>query len=131
MSILIGLRTSSDQLKDLKDMFIELDTTKDGFLSPQELKQGMHDVVGSLRAGNETITQLMDELDVNNDGRIDFQEFLTAAIDKERVLHKENLEAAFKVFDADGNGSISADELRAVFDGGHHTGDEQDAEVWT
>mmetsp|Transcript_5110 Transcript_5110/g.3556 ORF Transcript_5110/g.3556 Transcript_5110/m.3556 type:complete len:90 (-) Transcript_5110:328-597(-) len=72
MSILIGLRTSSDQLKDLKDMFIELDTTKDGFLSPQELKQGMHDVVGSLRAGNESITQLMEDLDVNGDGRIDF-----------------------------------------------------------
>ena len=65
----------------------------------------------------------MEELDVNNDGQIDFQEFLTAAIDKERVIHKENLEAAFKVFDADGNGSISVDELKAVFDSGHHNGD--------
>ena len=39
----------------------------------------------------------------------------------------ENLKAAFNVFDVDGSGSISADELRRVLEGGADSNDE----VWS
>jgi calcium-dependent protein kinase len=51
-------------------------------------------------------------LDTNGDGKIDYAEFTTAAIDRRIILNQKNLEASFKIFDQDGNGQISIDELR-------------------
>lgn len=57
-------------------------------------------------------------MDVDGDGEIDFTEFISAAFDKRALLTQENLDAAFKTFDADGNGKITKDELKAVFASG-------------
>ena len=54
---------------------------------------------------------MMQAADVNSDGSIDYAEFVTAAMDMEKLLSEQNLEAAFKMFDADGNGSITAAAL--------------------
>ena len=51
-------------------------------------------------------------MDANGDGRIDYTEFITAAYNRECLLSSQNLEAAFKIFDADGNGSIDLEELK-------------------
>jgi len=63
-----------------------------------------------------TATELNDmiaEADADGNGVIDFPEFLTmmARKMKDVDVDEENKEA-FKVFDKDGNGFISADELR-------------------
>ena len=53
----------------------------------------------------------MKQVDVNNSGSIDYTEFAMACTEKEVLLSKENLEAAFKAFDSDRSGKISANEL--------------------
>ena len=60
----------------------------------------------------------MHQLDTNRDGKIDYGEFITAAVNRTKLLNEENLRIAFTLFDKDGNGSISKDELKAVFHGG-------------
>lgn len=67
-------------------------------------------------------------IDTDGDGRIDYTEFVAAAFDRQMLLSKENLRVAFKIFDADGNGSITLDELQAVFAGGNASGKTED--VW-
>ena len=64
--------------------------------------------------------------DVDWSGFIDYTEFVTACAKKETMLSVENLDAAFKAFDFDGSGKISASELRELFGGGQNTDDE----VW-
>lgn len=51
-------------------------------------------------------------VDTDGSGAIDYSEFITASVNKSNTLSKDNLKSAFKMFDKDGNGSISADELR-------------------
>ena len=57
----------------------------------------------------------MSEVDPNNEGEVDFNGFmeLMAKKMKEKEMDEELIEA-FKVFDKDGNGFISAAELRHV-----------------
>ena len=57
--------------------------------------------------------------DANGDGTIDYTEFLAAAFQKDLLLSSQNLRAAFELFDKDGDGSISKDELKEVFGDGH------------
>jgi Ca2+-binding EF-hand superfamily protein len=67
---------------------------------------------------NPTEAELQDminEVDADGNGTIDFPEFLTMMARKMRDTDtEEEIKEAFKVFDKDGNGFISAAELRHV-----------------
>lgn len=67
---------------------------------------------------NPTEAELQDminEVDADGNGTIDFPEFLNLMARKmEEVDSEEELKEAFRVFDRDGNGFISAAELRHV-----------------
>jgi len=57
----------------------------------------------------------MQSVDTDRNGTIDYNEFLTATIDKEKLTSKNNLELAFKNFDKDGSGKINMNEIKAIF----------------
>ena len=58
---------------------------------------------------------MINEVDADGNGTIDFPEFLTMMARKMKDTDsEEELKEAFKVFDKDGNGFISAAELRHV-----------------
>ena len=44
LSILSGLMVQQEELKDLKSLFIKMDTNKDGTLSKEELRNGLQNV---------------------------------------------------------------------------------------
>jgi len=56
------------------EIFRNFDTDKDGFISREELAESMKQVHPDTT--DEEIDAIMTSLDVNNDGRISFQEFL-------------------------------------------------------
>ena len=53
------------------------------------------------KKGMKIFEEIMNSLDRNCNGVIDYTEFLTAAADKEELLCDENLRFAFKMFDED------------------------------
>jgi calcium-dependent protein kinase len=59
----------------------------------------------------------MKTVDKNESGEIDYSEWVMATINRESLLSKQRLEMAFKMFDKDGSGSISIDEIKEIFGG--------------
>ena len=53
----------------------------------------------------------MSKVDIDHSGFIDYTEFIAASIDEKKLLSKNNLKVVFEMFDTDGSGTISANEL--------------------
>jgi calcium-dependent protein kinase len=57
----------------------------------------------------------MKSVDIDNNGAIDYNEFLTATMDRDKITNTKNLEITFKNFDKDGSGQISLNEIKSIF----------------
>merc|ERR1712137_660016 len=79
--------------------------------------QGASTVMRSLgqNPSESELQDMINEVDADNNGTIDFPEFLTMMARKMKDTDsEEEIREAFKVFDRDNNGFISAAELRHV-----------------
>ena len=58
------------------------------------------------------VEAVLKEVDINENGYIDYSEFITASMNINELLSKKYIEKAFKTFDFNGDGYISHDELK-------------------
>uniref|UniRef100_A0A670JRF1 Calglandulin n=1 Tax=Podarcis muralis TaxID=64176 RepID=A0A670JRF1_PODMU len=104
---------SSLPLSEFKEAFSLFDKDGDGTITTKELGTVMRSL-----GQNPTEAELQDminEVDADGNGTIDFPEFLTMMARKMKDTDsEEEIREAFRVFDKDGNGYISAAELRHV-----------------
>ena len=128
ISFIANMQTKTTELEDLRNLFKKLDSSQDGFLDRQEIQAGMADIMEIFHIDEDDWDKMVNAMDTDGDGKIDYTEFITAAYNREMLLSKENLDIAFKMFDQDGNGQISMDELKQVFASGSASGKTED--VW-
>merc|ERR1712061_617072 len=88
-------------------------TNGDGKLSMEEVKVGYLEHYGRIMSDQE-VEQMFRSVDTDNSGFIDYTEFVVAATSQQNLTSEEKLRAAFNMFDKDGSGIISADEIREV-----------------
>merc|ERR1711887_153664 len=104
---------TEEQIAEFKEAFSLFDKDGDGTITTKELGTVMRSL-----GQNPTEAELQDminEVDADGNGTIDFPEFLSLMARKMKDTDtEEELVEAFKVFDRDGNGLISAAELRHV-----------------
>ena len=98
------MQTKTAELEDLRNLFKKLDSSQDGFLDRQEIQDGMADIMEIFHIDEDDWDKMVNAMDTDGDGKIDYTEFITAAYNREMLLSKENLDIAFKMFDQDGNG---------------------------
>jgi len=104
---------SQEQIAEFKEAFSLFDKDGDGTITTVELGTVMRSL-----GQNPTDAELRDminEVDIDGNGTIDFNEFLAMM---EKKLQggdgEEEIRQAFKVFDYDDSGTISVAELRKV-----------------
>ena len=113
LTYIVNHLITKDDKNELLELFQQFDKNGDGVLSKEEIMEGYKAYLGELEAEKEA-ERIMQEVDMDQSGTIDYNEFVLAALNRQKVLNKEKLEATFKMFDKDGNGKISADEIRSI-----------------
>ena len=93
------MQTKTAELEDLRNLFKKLDSSQDGFLDRQEIQDGMADIMEIFHIDEDDWDKMVNAMDTDGDGKIDYTEFITAAYNREMLLSKENLDIAFKMFD--------------------------------
>jgi len=63
-------------------LFVKWDTNSDGYLSPQELRSNMAEMEQYFNLREDQILEMISAADTNQDGKVDYTEFLTAAFDR-------------------------------------------------
>lgn len=95
---------------EYKEAFYIFDKNKTGLITPKELGEVMKSL-GQI-ATDEELLDMLNEVDLDGNGTIDYNEFLSLMTRKMRDTDtEEELIETFKIFDKDGNGQISANEI--------------------
>jgi calmodulin len=105
-----------EALRELKHAFDLFDRNGDGYISVQELATVFQSLGQSLTTTE--LQLLLQDIDTDGDGRIDFSEFVTMMMsnNKQDKAQEENsnseLTETFRIFDRNGDGKISRAELK-------------------
>jgi calmodulin len=117
---------SFKNLDDVKRAFKKIDTDNDGLLSKQEMAASSGN-----KFDREEVDAIFELGDVNGDGEIDMTEFVSlmfpSAVEVVNQISKtftnmDDVKAAFKLFDKDGDGLVTKAEMKAT---GHRLNDAQ------
>ncbi|XP_030765126.1 calmodulin-A-like isoform X2 [Sitophilus oryzae] len=102
-----------ENIAEIREVFTIFDKEGIGMISTKEL--GM---VMKALGQNPTEAELLDiieEVDIDGNGLIDFEEFVAAM---KKIMkdcdNEDDIKAAFRVFDKEGKGYISSDDLRDI-----------------
>eukprot|EP01062_Namystynia_karyoxenos_P060842 TRINITY_DN52589_c0_g1_i1.p1 TRINITY_DN52589_c0_g1~~TRINITY_DN52589_c0_g1_i1.p1 ORF type:complete len:151 (+),score=63.71 TRINITY_DN52589_c0_g1_i1:97-549(+) len=103
---------SQDQIQEFREAFLLFDSDGSGSISVDELGEVMRSV--GQACGDDEIHRLIKEADMDNNGVIDFPEFLTIVahrMEKTQDLD-EDLKETFRFYDINGTGFISPSNLQ-------------------
>lgn len=99
------------QIEEYRDVFRIFDADQDGNISSTELIKILKSC--GLEPTDEQVQMLIENVDTNGNGVIEFTEFCQLMI-KYGTQKDDDLRDAFKVFDQDNNGYIDAAELQTI-----------------
>ena len=104
----------TEELRDVKAAFAQWDTKQDGTLTEDEIEEHMAEICAHFNMEQVNVRKLLKAADVNKDGRVDFSEFVAAALDKKQLLSDKNLRAAFNAFDTNSSGYLERDNIEGI-----------------
>eukprot|EP01060_Flectonema_neradi_P023741 TRINITY_DN3206_c0_g1_i1.p2 TRINITY_DN3206_c0_g1~~TRINITY_DN3206_c0_g1_i1.p2 ORF type:complete len:150 (+),score=44.22 TRINITY_DN3206_c0_g1_i1:1403-1852(+) len=102
---------SQDQIQEFRDAFSLFDADGSGTISVEELGEVLRSV--GQNCSDDEIKGLLTEADMDDDGVIDFPEFLTLVVEKmERSDNDVDMRDTFQFYDINGTGLITPSNLQ-------------------
>lgn len=98
-------------IHDLHHTFAELDQDDDGILTVAEFRSAWKELGVTMP---DDLQDIFADMDMDGSGQLDYTEFLAACMDRKVKEQEETCWSAFRVFDVNGNGKISFQELHQV-----------------
>ncbi|XP_020579259.1 calcium-dependent protein kinase 18-like [Phalaenopsis equestris] len=108
---------NENELADLRDQFDAIDVDKNGAISLEEMRQALAKDL-PWRMKDSRALEILQAIDSNTDGLVDFSEFVAAALHVHQLEEHDSdrwnmrSKAAFDKFDVDRDGYITPEELR-------------------
>ena len=85
LTYIVNYLMSKEEKNEMILMFQSLDKNGDGVLSAEEIYEGYKDTLGEVEARRE-VERIMKEVDVDGNGTIDYNEFVMAATNRQKLL---------------------------------------------
>ncbi|KAK3091420.1 hypothetical protein FSP39_019771 [Pinctada imbricata] len=112
------LERGASGIKGLGRIFRIMDKDRSHTLSYDELRNGLHRY--GLYLDDDTVKKLYRDLDKDGSGKIDFEEFLSAIKGPMNARRLARVEKAFCKMDVTGDGVITIEDIRQLFDVSQH-----------
>lgn len=119
MTYIVSNASYKEVTEDIRQAFQSLDRDGDGKITKEELVQAFseaYEFKDKSQVEKEVAT-IIDDIDTDISGSIDYTEFLVACINKEKMLSQKMVSMAFRQFDLNGDGYITRPEFQAVMGG--------------
>jgi len=110
----IASRIRESDIINLKNVFEEMDTNKDGTLTVNEIKEAINKIPSLTDLEEEEKNDIILNLDTDKSQKIEYNEFIAACIEQKAYLREEYLLDAFMMLDIDGSGKISKSEIKTA-----------------
>ena len=113
-AFLVHNLSNNDQTLIILKMFRYFNKSGDCKLTKNELTQGLYSYKDKKEV-DEMVDIIFERLDGDNNGFIEYEEFLRACIDKKNLMTKENLKYAFRFLDKDNSKTLNAQKILKAF----------------
>jgi len=110
----IARQLDHHNLKDVHQVFKDLDTNGDGMLDLSEMQRGARAIFGSKCTELADVQEMFQKIDLDNSGKINYTEFCMAGIGNHNVMEEDALWAAYKAFDVRGDSKPTKAEFLQV-----------------
>merc|ERR1712022_54625 len=106
-------KMTDDQKKEVKEAFDLFDTDNSGAIDAKELKIAMQAL--GFEPSSEEIAKMVRDIDIDGNATVEFEEFLEMMEGKMAGKDPvEEMKKAFKLYDKDGKGKITIDDMKRV-----------------
>jgi len=102
----VARQLDHEKIKDVKQVFRQMDTNGDGMLDFQEIKAGFEKILGSDSCSTAELEEMFHRIDMDKSGKIDYTEFCAAGIGQHCLLEDDALWAAYQDFNTRSDGPL-------------------------
>ena len=114
IAFLVHNLSNNDETLIILKMFRYFNISGDCKLTKLELTQGLYSYKGKEEV-DEMVDIIFKRLDGDNNGYIEYEEFIRACIDKKTLMTKEKLKFAFRFLDKDNTKTLNAQKILKSF----------------